>query len=589
MAYFGLLSRRTLFGATIGGAVAFMITGVILWGGFNTAMEATNTMDFCISCHEMESTVYQEYQDTIHYSNRSGVQAGCPDCHVPRDWVHKTVRKIEASRELYHKALGTVNTPEKFDQHRPEMALRVWKTMKETNSRECRNCHDFDTMNPANQKKRARAQHLFAMEEGHTCIDCHKGIAHKGVTDQFDPEVIAELEQAWPAYQQSVPPSFIAGMELAESREAAAEQEEREANAAAREQQAQQIQAAIAKAVAGHAAAGTAVADGPAAGGSAADSGFGLAWDSVPSQQLTLFYPGQTSMEWVLNGSKHGGARVYTKAGDRCLDCHKGEEEMMGRKMVTGEKAEATPIPDKRPGIPLEVQAAHDGDHLYMRFTWPEANHVPVPFAEGGKMDPENPVKFAMMFGGDEADHANQSGCWGTCHHDARTMPDAPEAESLKGHPLASRLGLTGGVTKYLAATRTAIQGRSSPLGGWDKLKDEAAIKAELEAGRFLDLVRYSAGTGKTEDGFILDHRVMEGDSNGVEFTHEKTGGNWVVTLRRKLNPGGDGNIAIEKGKLYNVGFAIHDDFADARFHHVSLGFKMGLDNDEAEINITEK
>ena len=95
-------------------AVGSLFAGIILWGGFNTAMEATNEMEFCISCHEMESTVYQEYKETVHFQNGSGVQATCPDCHVPRPWIHKMVRKIQASGELYHKVMGTVDTPEKI-------------------------------------------------------------------------------------------------------------------------------------------------------------------------------------------------------------------------------------------------------------------------------------------------------------------------------------------------------------------------------------------------------------------------------------------------------------------------------------------
>ncbi len=39
-----------------------MIVGIIFWGGFNTAMEATNTMEFCVSCHEMADNVYEEYK-----------------------------------------------------------------------------------------------------------------------------------------------------------------------------------------------------------------------------------------------------------------------------------------------------------------------------------------------------------------------------------------------------------------------------------------------------------------------------------------------------------------------------------------------
>ena len=150
---FGLLSRKVLFGTTLGVALFFMIVGVIFWGGFNTAMEVTNTMEFCISCHEMEENVYQEYKKTIHYSNRSGVRATCSDCHVPDPWVHKVVRKVQASNEVLHKVLGSIDTPEKFDKKRLTLAKNVWHAMKATDSRECRNCHDFASMKPEDQKK----------------------------------------------------------------------------------------------------------------------------------------------------------------------------------------------------------------------------------------------------------------------------------------------------------------------------------------------------------------------------------------------------------------------------------------------------
>lgn len=154
------------------------IGGVLFWGGFNWAMEETNTMEFCISCHEMESTVYQEYKETVHYQNASGVRAICSDCHVPHDWAHKVVRKVYATRELYHHFMGTIDTPEKFEAHRAEMAQRVWATMEATDSRECRNCHAFESMAFHLQSQEAQDQMPTAWEEGGTCIDCHKGIAH---------------------------------------------------------------------------------------------------------------------------------------------------------------------------------------------------------------------------------------------------------------------------------------------------------------------------------------------------------------------------------------------------------------------------
>jgi cytochrome c-type protein NapC len=156
-----------------------MISGLVFWGGFNTGMEATNSLGFCTSCHEMRDTVFQEYKETIHYKNRSGVRAACPDCHVPKEWTHKFVRKVQASQELYSKFIsGGIDTPEKFEAKRMELAEHVWKTMKESDSRECRNCHSWDAMDPAKQHPRARTKMAQAQKDGKTCIDCHKGIAH---------------------------------------------------------------------------------------------------------------------------------------------------------------------------------------------------------------------------------------------------------------------------------------------------------------------------------------------------------------------------------------------------------------------------
>jgi len=152
--------------------------GIVFWGGFNWSMEATNTEQFCISCHEMKTNVFVEYQKTIHYSNRSGVRASCPDCHVPKDWGHKMIRKIQASNELWHHFFGSVDTPEKFNAKRLQLATNEWKRMKSTDSRECRNCHKFDYMDYSLQETRASKTHQEALTAGKTCIDCHRGIAH---------------------------------------------------------------------------------------------------------------------------------------------------------------------------------------------------------------------------------------------------------------------------------------------------------------------------------------------------------------------------------------------------------------------------
>ncbi len=164
--------------AGIGAIVLAFAAGIIFWGGFNTVLEWTNTEKFCISCHEMEVNVYEEYRQTTHYQNRTGVRATCPDCHVPKEWGPKIVRKVYASNELWHHFLGTVDTPEKFAAKRMQLAENEWRRMRRNDSRECRNCHSFEFFDYAAQGRRSNQAHQRGLAEGKTCIDCHKGIAH---------------------------------------------------------------------------------------------------------------------------------------------------------------------------------------------------------------------------------------------------------------------------------------------------------------------------------------------------------------------------------------------------------------------------
>jgi len=586
----GLMSRRIILGTTIAGALLFFIVGIIFWGGFNTAMEATNTLNFCISCHEMEENVYQEYKPSIHYSNRTGVRATCSDCHVPDPWVHKMVRKVQASSEVYHKIMGSVNTPEKFEQKRLVMAKRVWNTMKKTDSRECRNCHNFESMNPEFQSPRARNQHLNAFETGQTCIDCHKGIAHKPVRNLLTDEELETLEAPNPAFKRPIPEIFTEGLRRIEAKEAAAaeaekaeKEKQREAKLAAKKAEQARIEAAVAAALSNQ---GTGEST-----GSAPATGMGIDWSDVPGREITLFYPGETSMEWVMTGKDHGGARPLLKGGDRCTTCHDKETADMGKKLVSGEKAESTPIPGKRGSIPVNVQAAHDEANLFLRFEWEDTEHTPVPFVDGGKMDPANPMKLAIMLGTDDVEFADRAGCWQSCHEDARTMPDTPDADTLAASDVAKTLDLKAGVTKYLKESRSSIevQGRrGKKRGGWDKLKSTDEVADALKANQFMDLLRYQSGTETTEDGYILEQRYMQG-GQGFQVNARKEGNNWVVEIKRALKSDQPGDTSIEAGKLYNFGFAIHDDYSNARFHHVSLGYKLGLDNEVAEVNAVKR
>ncbi|MBV2194868.1 MAG: hypothetical protein KUL81_16175 [Azonexus sp.] len=252
-------------------------------------------------------------------------------------------------------------------------------------------------------------------------------------------------------------------------------------------------------------------------------------WSKVPSKKVVLLYPGVSPIEWITTGTKHGGARALKK-GDRCLDCHEDETPDMGKKIISGQKNEPTPIKGKAGSIPVDVQAANDGTNLYLRFSWKQ------PAGGGEKMDKDNPVKLALMLEDNKIDRAGQSGCWETCHGDVRTMPGAKDDKK----------------TKYV-------------IGG------------DLKSGKFYDLIQWKSN-GKATDGYIADKRVMEGGKGLVDAKGEKKGDAWTVTITRKLAGGGEGDIAMATGKTYNLGFAIHDDSTLGRFHHVSLGYTLGID-----------
>jgi cytochrome c-type protein NapC len=168
--------RFSLAFLTLGG----FLGGLLFWGAFNTAMEATNTEAFCVGCHEMRANVFEEMKGTIHWTNRSGVRATCPDCHVPHEWTHKIARKMQASKEVWGHIFGTIDTREKFLAMRRPLAEAEWRRMQANDSLECRNCHSSESMDITRQSPRASEAHqkfLFTGER--TCIDCHKGIAHR--------------------------------------------------------------------------------------------------------------------------------------------------------------------------------------------------------------------------------------------------------------------------------------------------------------------------------------------------------------------------------------------------------------------------
>jgi len=169
---------RTLGSGKVWLAAVIFAAGVLFTALFNMGLAYTNTTEFCTSCHSMKWNL-EEFADSDHYENHAGVRIGCADCHVPKQFFPKMAAKIMAAKDVWHEILGTIDTKEKFEARRWEMANRVWAKLKATDSRECRNCHSWEAMAFDLQDKVARKKHQRARDEGKTCIDCHKGVTHE--------------------------------------------------------------------------------------------------------------------------------------------------------------------------------------------------------------------------------------------------------------------------------------------------------------------------------------------------------------------------------------------------------------------------
>lgn len=248
-------------------------------------------------------------------------------------------------------------------------------------------------------------------------------------------------------------------------------------------------------------------------------------WSKIPKREIHVFHPGVTPIEWVMKKSDHSGRAGLTK-GESCVGCHEEKGGLnFNIKRLAGKEIEPKGAP-ATVSFPVGVQAAYDKENLHIRMTF-------TPPAGGADhSDKDNDVKAAVMFANDKIaiDAGGKSvagaqlGCWASCHGDARTMPGADDKK-----------------TKY------------------------------AKSGAY-ELMQWKSGKGsKPVDGVVSDKRNMEGGMAGVKAQSETKGGMYTVTFVRKLNG------ALGDGKAVPVGFAIHADQATGRFHHVSLGYMLGL------------
>jgi hypothetical protein len=254
-------------------------------------------------------------------------------------------------------------------------------------------------------------------------------------------------------------------------------------------------------------------------------------WSKLPASTITLFYPGQSSYEWLRTEHSKKGREAVEK-GQACTRCHEGEEKELGASLVKGGPLEPMPVKGKPGSMDLKLQVAYDDRNAYFRAEWKTANPYPGTehqylrfdgkewkvhgfpklddVVQQGKQPGIYEDRFSIMLDDGKVPDFAKQGCWLTCHTGERDMPGFAKKEEVQANTLMAALKRSD-VRKYLPATRTAP-------GDWrtgKSVEDIARIKAE---GGFLDLIQWRAHrshpVGMADDGYVLEWRNFDEGKN---------------------------------------------------------------------------
>lgn len=283
-------------------------------------------------------------------------------------------------------------------------------------------------------------------------------------------------------------------------------------------------------------------------------------WSAVKEKQITLLYPGQASWEWVMTQRDHSGAAKF-REGKNCSGCHEGEQADMGKAMLSGtHKAESAPPKGRPGGQVLFVKTAHDAERLYFQLRW-------KPAAASGEKMSKDAAHITVMLDDGGLKESARAGCWASCHDDAVGMKSAPAGTEI---------------TKYHGGSRVKL----TRQGGGTNYKPASDLDAALKNNAYFEFWQAVLNPGQPVRpiaGYVLDQRKALPASK-LEAQAAFANGEWTVTLSRPLKSAGPGEKALAPGKDYSVGFALHDDYANHRFHHVSLGNSLRLDSGAADL-----
>jgi hypothetical protein len=292
-----------------------------------------------------------------------------------------------------------------------------------------------------------------------------------------------------------------------------------------------------------------------------------ISWTKIPAKSFTLFYPGQSTYDWLVSPG-HPGAKPVEQ-GLACLTCHQGSEKTRGNKIVKGGSIEPTPIPGKNGAVDVAVQAAHDAEYVYFRFQWKThlkregRMHDYVRFdgkawkwyghdrndkaVRSGEQPALYEDRLSIMLDDGKVARFAQQGCWLTCHDGMRDTRNQMVGETVKKHPLFGDTGMKeSDIRKYLASTRT------DAAGSWDKTKSREEIDKIKAEGGFLDLMQWrgnrSGPVGMADDGYVLEYRNFDAGKNPFSWNVDRK----TMTPLNMFNAAKVGAKALRAGDIGN-------------------------------------
>jgi len=252
-------------------------------------------------------------------------------------------------------------------------------------------------------------------------------------------------------------------------------------------------------------------------------------WSKIRATTIPLFYPGQSSYEWVRSDA-HKGAAAKVARGAVCVSCHDDVEDLRndGDTIVAGNALEPTPVKGKNGNIDLKVQAAYDKKNAYLRFQWktnnpyPGTEHQYLRFdgkewkvwgypkldqvVQEGKQPGIYEDRLAIMIDDGKVPGFAQQGCWVTCHDGMRDMPKQSTKDEAAANSLLQAIKKND-VRKYLPSTRNDPK-------DWKSGKSVEEIAKIKAAGGFLDLIQWRAHrsypVGMADDGYVLEYRYSD-------------------------------------------------------------------------------